>query len=441
MLPLAIATAEESERLRQANARLGLLVELTRTLGRDHDSETVLFEGLDLVCRHLDFKGGAILAWNAALGRLEVAALHGVSPALDTQVRAYYENLPPEAPSLACFLERRALAVPDASTLAAPPAAKKMLAASGTSGGLMVPLMHQGDAIGVLALARQGGGAIASDDLAYVESLASQIALHLVIARQHRALRLQIEQLQQAERLKGSFLNAASHELRTPLSSIKGYAEFLEDELAGPLSPQQRAFVQEISAGADRLRRLVEDMLDYARLEAGAFHLQVQEIDLVRVVDSVLSSLRPQFEAAGVKVVRRLGRKSLLTAADPHRIGQVLLNLVGNAIKFTPAGGRITVRIQTGRKELRASVEDTGIGIAPRHLPRLFDKFYQADAALTRERGGAGLGLAIARGLIEAHGGKIGVESEHGAGSRFWFTLPRDRQLPLLSGAETRSVQ
>jgi len=296
--------------------------------------------------------------------------------------------------------------------------------------GLALPLVHQDEAIGVLAVNFKRSHHLPELDRTFLESVASQFSLRIKVARQHEALQDQIERLHEADRLKGSFLNAASHELRTPLTSIKGYAEFLEDELGGPLTADQEAFVHEISLSADRLRRLVDDILDYARLEAGSFRLQLQEADLRTVAGGVLSSLHPQIKRAQVRLLRALPRRPVLLRIDPHRIGQVLLNLVGNAIKFTPPGGWIKVSVRNGRDGVRVEVADSGVGVSPRHLERLFDRFYQADTALTRERGGTGLGLAIAKGLVEAHGGSIGVESEPGRGSQFWFELPRGRSFP-----------
>jgi signal transduction histidine kinase len=235
----------------------------------------------------------------------------------------------------------------------------------------------------------------------------------------------QIETLRELDRLKGDFINAASHELRTPLTSITGYSEFLEDEVGGPLNPDQRGFVTQIQEGAKRLQRIVDDMLDFARLEAGSFKLVVREADLGLLVQEELGFVQPQAQEAHVTLRTELPTEPLHVPMDPSRIGQVLLNLLGNAIKFTPAGGQVTIAIRTERDAVRVEVRDTGIGISEAHVGRLFQKFFQVDPSITRERGGAGLGLSIAKALIEAHGGRIGVASRLGEGSTFWFTLPR----------------
>jgi|GEM_PF-1665814 len=235
----------------------------------------------------------------------------------------------------------------------------------------------------------------------------------------------QIETLRELDRLKGDFINSASHELRTPLTSITGYAEFLEDEVGGPLSEDQRGFVTQIQEGAKRLQRIVDDMLDFARLEAGSFKLVAREADLGLLVQEELAFVQPQAHDAHVTLRTEVPSEPLRVPMDPSRIGQVLLNLLGNAIKFTPAGGEVTIALRSERDGVRVEVRDTGIGISEEHLGRLFQKFFQVDPSMTREHGGAGLGLSIAKALVEAHGGRIGVTSQLGKGSTFWFTLPQ----------------
>lgn len=239
-----------------------------------------------------------------------------------------------------------------------------------------------------------------------------------------RRQQTRIERLEELDRLKRDFLNVASHELRTPLSSILGYAEFLEDELEGPLTEGQAAYVRHIQDSAARLRSIVDDILDFARMEAGTFQLSVRECDLRMVVEGSVASLQPQAALAGVDLSIRLPAKPVNLSCDPARVGQVVLNLVCNAIKFTKRGGGVKVTMKRQGKEAVVQVRDSGIGIAEDHMHRLFEKFFQVDPSNTRERGGAGLGLAICRSLVEAHGGRIWASSSLGSGSMFEFALP-----------------
>jgi signal transduction histidine kinase len=239
-----------------------------------------------------------------------------------------------------------------------------------------------------------------------------------------RGLLEQNERLRELDLMKTNFVGTVSHELRTPLTAIRGYAELLEDGIGGALSDPQRAYVQKIVAGAGRLERLVDDLLDFARLEAGAFKLEAREVDLARLVAGLGQAFGPQ--ARELQVELHVGTAPVAPLeADPGRIEQVLGNLLDNALKFTPAGGRVAVAVEEREAVVRIAVSDDGPGITPQHLPHVFERFYQVDASSTRRAGGTGLGLAISRALVEAHGGQIGVESEPGAGSCFWFTLPR----------------
>lgn len=232
------------------------------------------------------------------------------------------------------------------------------------------------------------------------------------------------QRLQELDQLKSHLLDAVSHELRTPLTSITGFAEFLVDEFAGPLTPTQRVYVWQIQRGADRLQCLVDDLLDMTRLASGIFRLAPQETDLAPLIREGLASLQPQASERHLVLESQLPAVIAPVWVDPRRIAQVLFNLLANAVKFTPAHGRIQVSVRPLADMIRVEVRDTGPGICPTHLPMLFDKFYQANPTLTREHGGTGLGLSIAKALVEAHQGQIGVESTPGKGSCFWFTVP-----------------
>ena len=243
-------------------------------------------------------------------------------------------------------------------------------------------------------------------------------------------LRESNEALQRANEVKGQFLSMVSHELRTPLATIVGYAEFLEDGLAGHLTAPQAEFLAEIQSGSQRLALLVDDLLDVARIEAGNFRMEIRAADLVERISDALRSVLPQAQAKRVALSCTLPAEELVLPMDPARIDQVLLNLVGNAIKFTPPDGRVSIEMGRNNGTVEVAIEDSGIGIAPEHLPRLFDKFYQVDPSNTRVTGGTGLGLYLVKTIVERHGGRVDVASQPGRGSRFAFTLPLAASAP-----------
>lgn len=226
----------------------------------------------------------------------------------------------------------------------------------------------------------------------------------------------------EAERLKLSFVNAVSHDLRTPLSSIMGFAEFLEDEIGGPLNAPQGEYLAQIQRGARRLEQLVDDLLDFATIEAGTFRLNVAPGDFGALLRESASSLRPQAEEGGLTLALEVGTEPLVVPMDCRRIERVVLNLIQNAIKFSPKGERITLRASVTGNWLRCEVSDRGRGIPVNAQPKLFKPFSQLEDG--NVKGGAGLGLSISKAIVEAHHGAIGVLSSLGAGSTFWFTLP-----------------
>jgi signal transduction histidine kinase len=247
-----------------------------------------------------------------------------------------------------------------------------------------------------------------------------------------RALKLaegMTAELRQADRAKDEFLSVISHELRTPLNFIMGFASILEDEIAGPLNSQQHEYLGKINDGADRMLMLVNDLLDFAKLQAGKFTLAPETTAYPALVSEVVGSMRPLAIQKGLQLNTDLRADEALHI-DGKRVGQIIYNLVSNAIKFTPKGGSVRVTTFRENGHVRTEVTDTGIGIATEDVSKLFTRFKQLDMSATRQAGGTGLGLSIAKALVEAHGGQIGVRSEPGKGSTFYFTLPAAAPTP-----------
>jgi two-component system sensor histidine kinase BaeS len=227
--------------------------------------------------------------------------------------------------------------------------------------------------------------------------------------------------LEQTEAMRRDLIGDVAHELRTPLSSIKGYMEGLIDGVL----PADAATYQQLYREADRLERLVHDLQELSRVESGAFELDLEPIPVAHLFEVTVDRLGRQFEEKGVALEVGVPAGLPPVRADEDRIGQVLLNLVGNALQYTPPGGRVKLRASRTGGLVRLTVEDTGIGIPAEDLLHVFERFYRVDKSRSRARGGSGVGLTIARYLVEAHGGEIRASSEGpGRGSTFQFTLP-----------------
>ncbi|HIE37773.1 MAG TPA: GAF domain-containing protein, partial [Anaerolineae bacterium] len=228
----------------------------------------------------------------------------------------------------------------------------------------------------------------------------------------------------EADRAKSEFVSTVSHELRTPMTSIKGYADLLLMGAVGELSDQQRHFLGIIRSNADRLTALVNDLLDISRIETGRVELDLKAVHLHEVVDQVIGTLQGRAQSRGIVLETRVPEDLPAVWGDGARVAQVLTNLVGNAIQYTPPGGEVIVSARPAGDMLEVAVTDTGIGISKENQARIFDRFFRADDPLVQETPGTGLGLPITASLVHMHGGEIWVESELGEGSTFIFTLP-----------------
>jgi signal transduction histidine kinase len=230
-------------------------------------------------------------------------------------------------------------------------------------------------------------------------------------------------ELQRASKAKSDFLASMSHELRTPMNAILGFTEMVLDDVYGPVPPEIRGPVTDIHTCGKQLLRLINDVLDLSKIEAGHMELALGDYSVEDVVTTVKSSLRSLAEEKGLDFVTAVQPDLPLCSGDATRITQCLTNLAGNALKFT-RDGRVEIRIELRGDAFLFAVSDTGIGIPPEQVEHIFEEFRQVDATITREFGGTGLGLSITKRFVELHGGRIWVESELGKGSTFFFSVP-----------------
>jgi len=282
-------------------------------------------------------------------------------------------------------------------------------------------LQVKGQVIGVLeALNKADDGSFTQDDLHTLSTLAAHAAIAIENARLMAEIQKAYEELSELDRLKSDFVAIASHELQTPLSVILGYASFLKAQTTEVASEQVDAVLQ----SALRLRSLIDDMVNLRHIETGRAELELEPISLNELVATTAAEFAPLAEAKKQSVHIKLASQRPTVKADRQKLYLVLANLLSNAIKFTPREGRIQVAVETKGHEVWVSVRDTGIGIPRREQERIFDRFYQVEPSLTRRFEGMGLGLSIAKGMVELHGGRIWVESVEGMGSSFTFALP-----------------
>jgi len=292
---------------------------------------------------------------------------------------------------------------------------------------LAVPVKGRGgDVIGGLFFGHSEVGRFAE----HHERIAVGIAAWAALALENAHL---YESVQDASRLKDDFLASLSHELRTPLNAIVGYVRMLQANMLPP-EKRQKA-IDTIARNATSLTQIVEDVLDISRIVSGKIRLNVQPVDLPTVARNAIDGIAPAAEAKGLRLETVIDPHAAPVSGDPERLQQVLWNLLSNAVKFTKRGGKVQVRLERVNSHVELTVSDTGIGITPEFLPHVFERFRQAEGGTTRERGGLGLGLSIARQLTEMHGGTIEVSSAGlDQGAMFSVKLPLMSVQPVRDG-------
>jgi PAS domain S-box-containing protein len=257
--------------------------------------------------------------------------------------------------------------------------------------------------------------------------LRSERAARLETEDARLLLASQNERLRELDSLKDEFVSLVSHELRTPLTSIRGYLELVLDGAAGSLTDEQNRFLRVVERNADRLLGLVGDLLFVAQVDAGRLPVEFDDLDLALVAAECVDGVRPAAEAKGLELI--VDAPPLAARGDRGRLDQLLGNLVSNAVKFTPDGGRVTVRVSAEAENALIEVSDTGIGVPEAELGELFTRFFRSSTATESAIPGTGLGLVIAKAIAEAHGGQIAVESWEGVGTTFKVTLPLEPAL------------
>jgi signal transduction histidine kinase len=288
---------------------------------------------------------------------------------------------------------------------------------------LSVPLLREDQIIGSLSFNRKEPGEFPPEVIDVLKTFATQSALAIQNARLFREIADKSRQLEAVSRHKSEFLANMSHELRTPLNAIIGFSEVLAEKMFGDVNDKQAEYLQDILESGRHLLSLINDILDLSKIEAGHMELEAADFHLPSAIDNALTLVRERATRRGITLGSTIDERLGLIRGDERKVKQVLLNLLSNALKFTPESGRIDVGAALRGELAEVSVADTGIGIAPADQETVFEEFRQVGAAEKRAEG-TGLGLALSRKFVELHGGKIWVRSELGHGSTFTFTLP-----------------
>jgi signal transduction histidine kinase len=288
---------------------------------------------------------------------------------------------------------------------------------------LAVPLLRENHLLGGLVVNRNIAGEFAPQVIDLLKTFATQSALAIQNARLFREIEDKSRQLEVASQHKSEFLANMSHELRTPLNAIIGFSEVLAERMFGEINDKQAEYLSDILESGQHLLSLINDILDLSKIEAGRMELEPTDFALPGAIENALTLVKERAHRRGIALVRTVDERLGMIHADERKVKQVLLNLLSNALKFTPEGGQIDVRARVHDGETEISVTDTGVGIAPDDQEAVFEEFRQVGTA-SKKVEGTGLGLAISRKFIELHGGRIWVESQLGKGSTFAFTLP-----------------
>ncbi len=402
------------------------------------DREALLQQVLETLTRDLRYDRAMISFYDPVRQVVSGARVVGVSR--EIQEFAQTREIPvsdPLSPEGMVLLQGRPLLIGDVRAVwdRLHPVNQQLAQATGTKSLMIVPLKTKDRILGSLMVDRMQEHSLAEEDLELMMTFAHQVAIALdntsayqQIEELNAGLEVKVRErtaeLEQADRLRSQFLSHVSHELKTPLTSIKGFLQNMLDGLTGPVNDKQQRYLTRILENSDRLIRMIEDLLDRTRIQTGRLELAPVELDLELCVGDVIEQLRPLAQAKRQHIGAVYPSVPLLVWADRDRLFQIVINLVQNAMKFTPEEGRITVTVgQDSQRHAGISVRDTGPGIPAEYLDKIFDPFFRVKQARTGVKG-LGLGLSIVRTLVELHGGTIEARNGSEGGAELYFTLP-----------------
>jgi signal transduction histidine kinase/CheY-like chemotaxis protein len=404
------------------NAELFELGEISQAVSSTLDLDEVLTTIVARAAQLSGTEGGSIYEYEAASGRFVLRTCVGTDPELMAQLSGAGNHIDDT------FLGRVArsggpLQAPDLSR-EPPDPHLEALAAGGWRSMLAVPLLWDGQVIGALLVRRKLPGRFPTRTGELLETLASQSAVAIHNARTYHELQERSRQLEIASQHKSEFLASMSHELRTPLNAVIGFSEVLLERMFGDLNERQDEYLRDIRDSGRHLLELINEILDLSKVEAGRMDLELADVAVRPLLEHGLAMLRERAGRGGVTLTLEAPDDLGEVRADELKLTQVTLNLLTNAIKFTPSGGAVRVRARRTADELEIEVGDTGVGIAEDEQERIFDAFQRGGRSARTSTEGTGLGLTLSRRFVELHGGRMWMESTPGSGSTFGFAIP-----------------
>jgi signal transduction histidine kinase/CheY-like chemotaxis protein len=417
-------TRQAQDSLQKQNERLSAAAEIGRLVTSTLDLDTIFNRTVNLLSERFGFSHAAVFLVEEGSANV---ALREATGAAGAEMKARRHTLPINMRSLVGQVTSNGEAAMINDTAADQNYRRNPLLPE-TRAECVIPLRVGNRIIGVLDIHAPTAGAFSRDDLSVLQILADQIAIAIDNARSYELAQQAVREMREIDRVKTQFLANMSHELRTPLNSIIGFSRVILKGIDGPISDLQRQDLTAIYNSGQHLLGLINDMLDLAKIEAGKMDMSFEETNVGEIVTSVMSTASGLVKDKPIRLTQKVPEVLPSVRADPIRVRQVLLNLLSNAAKFTEQGDILVEAAAqhdaAGIEEVMVRVTDTGPGISEEDQSKLFQAFSQVDDSPTRRTGGSGLGLSISQQLIQLQGGRIGVHSEVGKGSTFFFTLP-----------------
>jgi signal transduction histidine kinase/CheY-like chemotaxis protein len=429
---LAAALAARGRELDAKVAQLEALAEASDAVSSSLDLDEVLQRIVASAVRLTGTEGGSVMAYDPVADRFEVRAAYGSGAGLLARLRAVPIRRDSSLVGRAAA-GHRSVSVPDLAALELRDAHLEELHRDGWRSVLAVPMLRQTELVGALVVRRRVPGEFSDDVGVLLQSLANQSALAIVNAQVHRELETSRRDLEVAGRHKSEFLASMSHELRTPLNAVIGFSDVLLGGMFGELNDRQMEYLADIHSSGRHLLELLNEILDLSKIEAGQMRLDASVFSVPTALDYALSVVRDRAARESVSLAVEVADDVGLVESDELRFKQVVVNLLGNAVKFTPAGGSVTLRARRESGELVVAVSDTGVGIAPEDQEKIFESFQQGGRGAAKEEG-TGLGLTLCRRIVELFGGRLTLDSEPGVGSTFEVRLPLAPYRPVEEG-------